>query len=81
VVAQAAHNPPLAVAAVKAARELLNQPVKFSVERPVSQDVMDPDGPTATGPAFPSQICKCNTKKAAQSAIHGERRNRCIDGL
>jgi len=41
-----------------------------------SQDVMDPDGPTATGPAFPSQICRCNTKKAAQSAIHGERGNR-----
>ena len=61
--------------------ELLNQPVKLSVERPVSQDIMDPDGPTTMGPAFPSQICRCNTKKAAQSAIHGERGNRCIYGL
>ena len=42
-----------------------------------SQDVMVPDGPMA----FPSQICRCNTKKAAQSAIHGERGNRCIDGF
>ena len=33
--------------------ELLNQPVKFSVVRPVFQDIMDPNGPTTTGPAFP----------------------------
>ena len=61
--------------AIKA--ELLDQPVKFSVERPGSQYFMDPDGPTATGPAFPSQKCRCNTKKAAQSAIHGGKGNRC----
>jgi len=61
--------------------ELLNELVKFSVERQVSQDVMDPDGLTATGLAFPLQTCRCNTKKAAQSAIHGETANRCIDGL
>ena len=61
--------------------ELLNQPVKFSVERPVSQDIVDPNGLTTMGPAFPLQICRCNTKKAAQSTIHGERGNRCMDGL
>ena len=57
-----------------------NKP-KFSVVRPVSQDIMDPNGPTTTGPAFPLQICRCNTKKAAQSMIHGERGNRCMDAI
>ena len=34
----------------------------------------------ATGPVFPSQMRRCNTKKAAQSAIHGETGNRCTAG-
>jgi len=55
--------------------ELLNQPMKFSVERPVSQDVMDPDGQQAL------RFHRKYAEKAAQSAIHGERGNRCIDGL
>ena len=41
--------------------ELLNQPVKFSVERPVSPDVMDPDGPMANMQMQHKEGCpECN---------------------
>ena len=57
--------------------ELLDQPVILPVEMPASQHLVNPDGPAATGPPFPPQICRSNTKETSKRSIHGERGYRC----
>ena len=61
--------------------ELLNQPVKFSVEMLGSQYFMDPDGPTTTGLRFHRKFADATQRRLPKVRSMVEEGTDVIDGL